>query len=397
MYKQLYRAAKAKSKLRIKVSTIKESIPNVDVARPDLLTSDRLSSHCYVPPMNPEPLEAENKSPASEQAEKNTAETPSYLFSPSVSVDKELRRLYVHSLKRPVCCVPSITNPKTLAKAEIDTMASTEEVGIKKEIEDEAPVPRFISAHEHLYAELAKERPTLLRSADQTFPVSGTTFTICCNNCDVAIPDAHWHCSICDNGDFDLCAGCVDKGILCGEVDHWLIKRFVQDGKVINSTTETIAPKKLSNAEVSEKDIPGAFTSNNKVEESPESLDETRTCNSCVGGKNWTLVHAKLMLTSSVFTEPNFVTCTVCDDYDLCIPCHVSMKHGHHPSHALKPASNDTVLDIMASNLCAPGRNMRHFAICDGCDKVSTKSSPYNSDPYILTKIGYLWRTSQMH
>lgn len=78
------------------------------------------------------------------------------------------------------------------------------------------------------------------------------------------------------------------------------------------------------------------------------------------------------MLTGTVFDETNFVTCTVCDDYDLCIPCHVSLKHGHHPGHILVPATPETNLDNMATNLCAPGRNIRHFAICDGCDKVGS-------------------------
>ena len=72
----------------------------------------------------------------------------------------------------------------------------------------------------------------------------------------------------------------------------------------------------------------------------------------------------------TVFEESNFVTCMVCDDYDLCIPCHVDLKHGHHPNHTFTPVSDEVTLDAMASQLCAPGRNMRHFAICDGCDKV---------------------------
>ena len=75
-----------------------------------------------------------------------------------------------------------------------------------------------------------------------------------------------------------------------------------------------------------------------------------------------------------VFDESTFVTCTVCDDYDLCIPCHVGLKHGHHPSHAFEPASKETVLDTLATKLCFPGRNMRHSAICDGCDEVSSLS-----------------------
>lgn len=71
-----------------------------------------------------------------------------------------------------------------------------------------------------------------------------------------------------------------------------------------------------------------------------------------------------------MFDESTFVTCTVCDDYDLCIPCHVGLKHGHHPSHAFEPASKDTALDAFAHKLCSPGRNMPHGAICDGCDEV---------------------------
>ena len=71
-----------------------------------------------------------------------------------------------------------------------------------------------------------------------------------------------------------------------------------------------------------------------------------------------------------VFDESNFVTCTECEDFDLCIPCHIGMKHGHHPSHAFMPASEETTLNALASKLLAPGRNVRHQAICDACDKV---------------------------
>ena len=70
------------------------------------------------------------------------------------------------------------------------------------------------------------------------------------------------------------------------------------------------------------------------------------------------------------FDESNFVTCTQCDDYDLCIACHVQNRHGHHPSHAFMPASKETTLNMLASKLLGPGRNVRHAAICDGCDKV---------------------------
>lgn len=69
-------------------------------------------------------------------------------------------------------------------------------------------------------------------------------------------------------------------------------------------------------------------------------------------------------------TEDQFVTCTSCPDFDLCIPCHVGNDHGHHPKHAFEAAVEDASLDIVSRALLAPGRNIGHNAICDGCDKV---------------------------
>jgi next-to-BRCA1 protein 1 len=69
------------------------------------------------------------------------------------------------------------------------------------------------------------------------------------------------------------------------------------------------------------------------------------------------------------WSDSNFVTCTACDDYDLCIPCHVALKHGHDPKHAFIPAVEGAELSVVAQALLAPGRNQSHNAICDGCDK----------------------------
>lgn len=124
-----------------------------------------------------------------------------------------------------------------------------------------------------------------------------------------------------------------------------MIKRFVKNGKVINSTTETIAPK------------PAASESKTTLVQPQEDEDDelvaTRTCNSCI----------------RELSEENFVTCTSCEDYDLCFPCFVSQKHGHHPMHAFMTAVEDAKLDMAAQTLLKPGRNIGHNAICDGCDK----------------------------
>ena len=69
------------------------------------------------------------------------------------------------------------------------------------------------------------------------------SFCIDCNNCGQTVPNEHYHCGICDDGDYDLCLQCVASGISCPAEDHWLIKRCVKEGTVTNSTTEKIAPQ----------------------------------------------------------------------------------------------------------------------------------------------------------
>lgn len=293
VYKQLYRAAKAKLKLRIKVTVANTAVPLFDMAQPELL-SDRLSSHRYVPPMKPDPLQT-GITASSTAASGNVALT-SHCAPAKPRVDllstktQRLRHAYATNIRNELaqksqkCCVPTLLTPETSPEKTDETTADATEEAVKTVVGDEAAVPVYIPARYNELANIVKERSTLLRSADQEFPVPGTTFTICCNNCDAAIPDVHWHCSICDDGDFDLCADCVEKGVLCDSADHWLIKRFVQGGKVINSTTETMAPTKANNDE-SEKEVPGAFTAENKGSEFQESIEESRTCNSCVQGE----------------------------------------------------------------------------------------------------------------
>lgn len=221
----------------------------------------------------------------------------------------------------------------------------------------EAPVPRPFSLNNKFLNNFDKEMRSELafRSKEPaaTLESQGHAWSVYCNNCDRAVTDEHFHCSICDGGDYDLCPGCVARGHLCPGEGHWLIKRFVKDGQVINSTTERISPRKVKVEEPEiKKEIPGAFTDDSKtLADVPQFA--TRTCNSCV----------------AVLPDREFVTCTSCADFDLCVGCHSSNMHGHHPGHAFKPATEDTVLPLAAETMLAPGRNVRHNAICDNCDK----------------------------
>ena len=92
----------------------------------------------------------------------------------------------------------------------------------------------------------------------------GTTFSIDCNNCGLPVSDEHYHCSKCENGDYDLCPACIAKGVTCDGEDHWLIKRTVKNGKVLCSNTLTLPPK-------------------SKESPAPSAVEEDqRTCNSCI-------------------------------------------------------------------------------------------------------------------
>lgn len=223
-------------------------------------------------------------------------------------------------------------------------------------------MPRpFIDSQADFFDKLADAaaQPLAFRTREvvQPTPTIGRAWSVYCNECEKAMDDVHFHCSICDGGDYDLCVECVGQSKHCPGEGHWLIKRFIKDGEVVPSDTERVSPRKSNTlpALVSlEKDMPGAFgilEETKTVSEDPRVA--TRTCNSCV----------------IVLPEHEFVTCSTCDDYDLCFKCLSASNHGHHPAHGFEPATSETMLPVACKAKLVPGRNVRHGAVCDGCDK----------------------------
>ena len=198
-----------------------------------------------------------------------------------------------------------------------------------------------------------------------------TSYLVSCNSCDQLIPEVHYHCSTCDDGDFDLCQGCVDRGTTCHGEDHWLIKRFVKNGQITKSTTERIAPKvKAPKSPKSEEPTPASERPATAFVPTPERIPERapervvpvfrdflyssiRTCNCCV----------------QELPEVEFVHCTTCEDFDLCRACFAKNRHGHHPKHGFVAAVEGTRLENEVSRRLNPGRGQVHNAICDGCDE----------------------------
>jgi len=141
----------------------------------------------------------------------------------------------------------------------------------------EIPVTHGSAARERWYAELAAvsdQRQSAIRNSAAPGSCTRSIFSVFCNNCSQPIPDEHFHCSTCDDGDFDLCTACVKDGVLCGSQDHWMIKRVVQNGSVISSTTEKLPPKSLASE-----------SKTTLVQPEEETEVATRTCNACIAGK----------------------------------------------------------------------------------------------------------------
>ncbi|KAI1446255.1 hypothetical protein F5Y02DRAFT_83880 [Annulohypoxylon stygium] len=216
---------------------------------------------------------------------------------------------------------------------------------------------------ESIYSRSIKAREAQVEDAklEEAMAASGCPkrpFTVCCNSCDRAVPDAHFHCSTCDDGDFDLCQDCVNQGITCYGDGHWLIKRTIKDGQINYSSTH-VAPK-ISRPQPTKAaptssllDLPiRSADSSNMIPGWNLSYND-RTCNCCVQD----------------FPGKDFLHCTTCEDYDLCKNCFSKNKHGHHPAHGFVPAVKGTIFENSVSSRLAPGRNATHNAICDGCDK----------------------------
>lgn len=232
VYKQLYRAAKAKLKLRIKASS----------SPPSSSTS-------------PEPVAASIPQPVSER-------------------DSPSRHNYLDTvLSSPI--------PNTMPTA----AEAPQSVSVKAGSEESDTSSRALPVE--------KQNITYALRFPGTDNIIGS-FCIDCNNCQARIPAEHYHCSICQDGDYDLCLACVSAGVTCPGEDHWLLKRLVRDSVVINSTTETIAPKRVERQETSAQTLPENTRQPEIADKKPtieagptsqeNSTTNERTCNACFRG-----------------------------------------------------------------------------------------------------------------
>ncbi|TEA17139.1 Next to BRCA1 gene 1 protein [Colletotrichum sidae] len=336
VYKQLYRAAKAKQKLKLRVTKA---------------TEEKKAPR----PVSVEDVPETNTTVAT-QAEQQPESQPLVDLRQSTTEDVEAKQ--------------ELPTSDTGLDFEASILASLlrRHATINDEETSATPdIPIFegITARDQWFANAAVPEcppspPSRVWSRCPAMVHPRTNFAVCCNSCDQTVPEAHYHCSTCDDGDFDLCQNCVDQGITCYGADHWLIKRIVKNGQIINSTTETIAPKTKATGKDTVKPaevdpivelrslLPGkvlpAFSN---------AMYSMRTCNCCV----------------TELPEASFLHCTACEDFDLCHACFEKDLHGHNPKHPFVPAVEGAHVPSHIQVKLSPGRNQSHNAICDGCDK----------------------------
>lgn len=205
------------------------------------------------------------------------------------------------------------TTPCSDQKPELEALANPLPTNtIDAEVQDEAPVPCSLTPRHSKNPSYLDPEATLLTkeagvrgsltAANPTLPFKmealQTSWVVYCNNCNLPMEDEHYHCGICDHGDYDLCPACVDAGIHCQGTGHWMVKRFVKNGSVVNSTTERVAPKAQAGVE---QEMPGVLTEGKQpvtaVVEETHDEEPMRTCNSCVEGEPSPSLpyHGKLM------------------------------------------------------------------------------------------------------
>lgn len=308
VYKQLYRAAKAKSRLKFRVSALPDNdeetspeVKPVPVAAIPKIESFNANPPPSAPPAPTEPKASTTSTaaPAAQKAEAAQASREAQaapLATASSSKTPTSRTFYTNLLQE----APIMTQNY---KTDLDHRSRK----FMKTRDDLVNHPSKLISQPFA---ATSDSPKL---SDLTSPVcpesapTKATFAVCCNFCERNIPDTHYHCSICNDGDFDLCPSCHEQDITCNGDHHWLIKRTVSNGQIVNSTTETISPKLKAKSEPptepakpsDDLDELVKATANVSIEEAafsnafppadvcwPVSSD-LRTCNQCVRGERF--------------------------------------------------------------------------------------------------------------
>ncbi|KAL9044539.1 MAG: hypothetical protein Q9214_002330 [Letrouitia sp. 1 TL-2023] len=72
--------------------------------------------------------------------------------------------------------------------------------------------------------------PEGIEKIAKRFPRTHIGAPVWCNECGALTTEDHYHCNICDGGDFDLCSTCIRQEIRCYNPEHQLVRRRLKGG-----------------------------------------------------------------------------------------------------------------------------------------------------------------------
>jgi next-to-BRCA1 protein 1 len=250
VYKQLYRAAKAKSKLKLRVSVI----PPQPKTSPRPVTVEDAPEASAPETYEPTEKITPTESDASPSTSDSATEMPTLSTAPSSitllsGVELPLRPA---SPARPA---PVETTAEETAETPVPESQPAN-------FAQSAPFdPQTVYSSFQEYSDpVPAPAPAPVSAPESSLIITPAPFAVCCNNCEKTVADVHYHCQTCDDGDFDLCQACVDQAVSCYDENHWLIKRTMIDGQLVASSTEKIEPKaqakKQEETPVQEESLP---------------------------------------------------------------------------------------------------------------------------------------------
>ncbi|TGZ78855.1 hypothetical protein EX30DRAFT_342901 [Ascodesmis nigricans] len=192
VYRQLYRAAKAKLKLRIKANVVPAPESLIDAAD----TASIQTTETLLP------------SYSSVEVTQAPAEPASSVVTPEAIDDAVARAVNSHFSSQEFS----------------EKLVQTVRVEVEKQTPPPPPAePEIPTTNTMPIAEPSEVPPIDLED--------GVIYSIYCNNCSNQIHALHYHCQDCENGDFDLCENCIGMGIHCNNDQHVLTARtFTEHG-----------------------------------------------------------------------------------------------------------------------------------------------------------------------
>lgn len=359
VYKQLYRAAKAKLKLRIRIITLQDSAASNNEGSSEQVTLPPSYSTVHV-----------NQHPAPTPSPKPSTDT--------VQIDDVVAK--------------AVT---TYCKGSEFTAQLRET--IREEVEKQVPdtsasMPELISLPQSSYVSpvqpvesVSTPVQALLSSVQNT---SITSYVLYCNACQKSIHGIHWHCDQCESGDYDLCSACVDKSVHCNDANHCLKKREIFNGKIISDSVEL----KMAQCRVCNCCLKGVTVTDSVRCAACRDYDLCLAClrtaqhghnpsHSFVRGHESVDVDEKLLRPGGITRhnaycdncdKPIFGVrhkCIDCPDWDYCNQC-VSSSQECHPGHRFVPVYDNN--DLAPLNYTAYAGTVHYGVYCDGpiCAKI---------------------------